>query len=207
MTRYLTYTLAGCPRVNWLAVMLEPRPTRWSRRQCARRAGGRHAASTGVSSLVVAAHISAPPSASAAESGRLARSCRPVMGGRFNCIGAWSCLRRAGLPRSLLSPPGEAFWPSGPMDHGVQRRERGGGQAAGPAARPELAAPSAAAVPREIPTCSASLLFRLSGPQAAACHRQFLRPSSSMRSAPGRSEVMRQPGRWRFPCATRGAAP
>jgi hypothetical protein len=135
----------------------------------------------------------------AAESGRLASSCRPVMGGRFNCVGAWSCLRCAGLPRSLLSPPGEAFWPSGPMDHGVQRRERDGGQAAGPAARPELAAPSAAAVPREIPTCSASLLFRFSGPQAAACHRQFLRPSSSMRSAPGRSEVMRQPGRWRFP--------
>jgi hypothetical protein len=135
---------------------------------------------------------------SAAESGRLASSCRPVMGGRFNCVGAWSCLRRAGLPRSLLSPPGEAFWPSGPMDHGVQRRERGGGQAAGPAARPELAAPSAAAVPREIPTCSASLLFRLSGPLAAACHRQFLRPSSSMRSAPGRSEVMRQPDRWCF---------
>jgi hypothetical protein len=47
------------------------------------------------------------------------------------------------------------------MDHGVQRRERGGGQAAVPAATPELAAPSAAAVPREIPTCSASLLFRL----------------------------------------------
>lgn len=129
----------------------------------------------------------------AAESGRLASSCRPVMGGRFNCVGAWSCLRRAGLPRSLLSPPGEAFWPSGPMDHGVQRRERGGGQAAGPAARPELAAPSAAAVPREIPTCSASLLFRLSGPQAAGCHRQFLCSSSSMPSAPGRSEVMRQP--------------
>ena len=105
------------------------------------------------------------------------------MGGRFNCVGAWSCLRRAGLPRSLLSPPGEAFWPSGPMDHGVQRRERGGGQAAGPAAGPELAAPSAAAVPREIPTCSASLLFRLSGPQAAGCHRQFLCSSSDAFSA------------------------
>ena len=85
------------------------------------------------------------------------------MGRASNCVGAWSYLRRAGTPRSLLSPPGEALWPSGPMDHGVQRRERGGGQAAGPAARPELAAPSAAAVPREIPTCSASLLFRLSG--------------------------------------------
>ena len=41
------------------------------------------------------------------------------------------------------------------MDHGGQRRQRGGGQAAGPAATPELAAPSAAAGPREIPTCSA----------------------------------------------------
>ena len=54
------------------------------------------------------------------------------------------------------------------MDPGVQRRGRGDGQAAGPAARPELAAPSAAAVPREIPTCSASLLFRLFRP---ASHR------------------------------------
>jgi hypothetical protein len=86
-------------------------------------------------------------------------ACRSVMGQVFNCAGAWSCLRRAVIPRSLLSPPGEALWPSGPMDHGVQRRERGGGQAVGPAARPELAAPSAAAAPREIPTCSASLLF------------------------------------------------
>jgi hypothetical protein len=84
-------------------------------------------------------------------------------GRAVNCAGAWSCLWRAGIPRSLLSPPGEGLWRSGPMDHGVQRRERGGGQAAGPAARPELAAPSAAAVPREIPTCSASLLFRRSG--------------------------------------------
>jgi hypothetical protein len=95
------------------------------------------------------------------------------MSGRSNCVGAWSCLRRAGIQRSLLSPPGEALWPSGPMGHGVQRRGRGGGQAAGPAATPEPAAPSAAAVPRETPTCSASLLFRLSGPQATACRRQF----------------------------------
>lgn len=118
--------------------------------------------------------------------------------GRFNCFGAWSCLRRAGIPRSLLSPPGEALWPSGPMGHGVQRRGRGGGQAAGPAATPEPAAPSAAAVPRETPTCSASLLFRLSGPQVTACRRQFFCPSSSMRSAPGRSEAMGQRGRWRW---------
>jgi hypothetical protein len=147
---------------------------------------------------------------SAAESTRLACSCRSVMSGRFNCVGAWSCLRRAGIARSLLSPPGEALWPSGPMGHGVQRRGRGGGQAAGPAATPEPAAPSAAAVPRETPTCSASLLFRLSGPQAPACRRQFFCPSSSMRSAPGRSEAMRQPGRWRWrlpPRATRGVAP
>jgi hypothetical protein len=99
----------------------------------------------------------------AAASTRLAGSYRSLMGRASNCVGAWSYLRRAGTPRSLLSPPGEALWPSGPMDHGVQRRERGGGQASGPAARPELAAPSAAAVPREIPTCSASLLFRFSG--------------------------------------------
>jgi hypothetical protein len=102
-----------------------------------------------------------PTHCHAATSTRLVCSCRSVMGQAFNCAGAWSYLRRAGIPRSLLSPPGEALWPSGPMDHGVQRRERGGGQAAGPAARLELAAPSAAAVPREIPTCSASLLFRL----------------------------------------------
>jgi hypothetical protein len=117
-----------------------------------------------------------------------------VTGRRINCAGAWSCVWRAGIPRSLLSPPGEALWPADPMDHGGQRRERGGGQAAGPAARPKLAAPSAAAVPREIPTCSVPLFFRLSGPRAAACHGQFLRPASSMRSAPGRPEVMRQPG-------------
>ena len=87
--------------------------------------------------------------------------------GGVNCVGSWSCVRRAGIPRSLLSPPGEAPWPSGPMDHGVQRRERGGGQAGGPAARPELAVPSAAAVPKEISTCSASLLFGLSNARAA----------------------------------------
>ena len=117
-----------------------------------------------------------------------------MTGRRINCAGAWSCVWRAGIPRSLLSPPGEALWPADPMDHGGQRRERGGGQAAGPAARPKLAAPSAAAVPREIPTCSVPLFFRLSGPRAAACHGQFLRPASSMRSAPGRPEVMRRPG-------------
>ena len=100
-----------------------------------------------------------------------ARTCRrehlpgllvQVGDGGVNCVGSWSCVRRAGIPRSLLSPPGEAPWPSVPMDHGVQRRERGGGQAGGPAARPDLAVPSAAAVPREISTCSASLLFGLS---------------------------------------------
>jgi hypothetical protein len=34
--------------------------------------------------------------------------------------------------------------------------------------------------------------FRLSGPQATACRRQFFCPSFSMRSAPGRSEAMRR---------------
>ena len=143
----------------------------------------------------------------AAESGRLASSCRPVMGVRFNCVGAWSCLRRAGLPRSLLSPPGEAFWPSGPMDHGVQRRERGGGQAAGPAARPELAAPSGAAVPREIPTCSASLPL----PAFRSASRRLLQAvplpvffdAFSARLARGYAAA----GPLAFSRATRGAAP
>lgn len=154
------------------------------------------APTTGVAYVSLDGYASSPRATNA-------RTCRrehlpgllvQVGDGGVNCVGSWSCVRRAGIPRSLLSPPGEAPWPSVPMDHGVQRRERGGGQAGGPAARPDLAVPSAAAVPREISTCSASLLFRLSGPRAAACHGRFLCPSSSMRSAPGRPEVMRQPG-------------
>jgi hypothetical protein len=69
----------------------------------------------------------------------------------------WPCVRSARTPRSLPSRPGGAVSPYGRMGHGVQRRQRGDGQAAGPAAVRWPAAARSAAGQIEKPTCSASL--------------------------------------------------
>jgi len=54
------------------------------------------------------------------------------------------CGRRAGIPRSLPSRPGEVPWPYGLRDHGVQRPVPGGGQTPGQAAPRWTAAPKRA---------------------------------------------------------------
>lgn len=52
-----------------------------------------------------------------------------------------ACRGRGAIPLSLLSRPDEALWLFGLMDHGVQRRGRGGGQAAVQPAMRRPAAP------------------------------------------------------------------
>ena len=74
-------------------------------------------------------------------------------------LSAWPCARSAPTPRSLPSRPGGAISPCGRMGHGGQRRARGDGQAAGPAAMRWPAAATSAAGQIEKPTCSASLLL------------------------------------------------
>jgi hypothetical protein len=74
-------------------------------------------------------------------------------------LSVWPCARSARIPQSLPSRPGGAVSPYGRMGHGVQRRQRGDGQAAGPAAARWPAAATSAAGQIEKPTYSASLLF------------------------------------------------
>jgi hypothetical protein len=73
-------------------------------------------------------------------------------------LSVWSCARSVRTPRSLPSRPREAVSPHGRMDHGVQRRQRDDGQAAGPVAVRRPAAARSAAWQIEKATCSASLL-------------------------------------------------
>jgi hypothetical protein len=74
-------------------------------------------------------------------------------------LSVWPCGRSARTPRSLPSPPGGAISPYGRMGHGVQRRQRGDGQAAGPTAVRWPAAARSAAGQIGKPTSSASLLL------------------------------------------------
>ena len=71
-------------------------------------------------------------------------------------LSVWPCARSARTPRSLPNRPGGAVSPYGQMGHGVQRRQRRDGQAAGPAAVRWPAAARPAAGQIEKPPCSAS---------------------------------------------------
>jgi hypothetical protein len=77
----------------------------------------------------------------------------------FAGLSGHPCARSARTPRLLPSRPGGAVSPYGRMGHGVQRRRRGDGPAAGPAAVRWSAAARSAAGQIEKPTCSASLLL------------------------------------------------
>src|SRR5690348_6762267 len=76
-------------------------------------------------------------------------------------LSVWPCARSARTPRSPPNRPGKAISPCGRMGHGVQRRQRRDGQAAGPAAVRWPAVATSAAAQTEKPTCSASLLLLL----------------------------------------------
>ena len=92
-------------------------------------------------------------------------------------LSVWPCARRARTPRSRPSRPGGAVSPYGRMGHGVQRRRRGDGQAAGPAAVRWPAAARSAAGQIEKPTCSASLPLFPPGGRPQACPALICRTS------------------------------
>jgi hypothetical protein len=98
--------------------------------------------------------------------------------------------KRAGIPRSPPSRPGEVPWPYGLMDHGVQQPVPGGGQAPGPAAARCTAAPRRAAAWTETSTCFCSSCYgQQAGPRCTAAHR----PACSLRPA-GAPVMVAQPG-------------
>ena len=96
-------------------------------------------------------------------------------GGPLPVFSVWPCAGSARTPRSLPNRPGEAVSPCGRMGHGVQRRQRRDGQAAGPAAGRWSVAATSAAGQIEKPTCSASLsssrLEPARWPIGGACYR------------------------------------
>jgi hypothetical protein len=102
-------------------------------------------------------------------------------------VSALPCGRRGGIPRSRPSRPDEAFWLCGLIDHDGQRPGRRGGQPAGPPATRRPAAPRSAAAPTEIPTCSASLLFRWARPLPRTAHRPGF-PAPSAAQGPASAE-------------------
>ena len=116
-------------------------------------------------------------------------------------LNVWPCARSARTPRSRPSRPGAALSPYGRMDHGVQRRQRGDGQAAGPAAVRSPAAATSAAGQIEKPTWSASLLLspaRRSAPRRAdADLRDFLTELSCASVPFPPARLAAQPGMYR----------
>jgi hypothetical protein len=122
--------------------------------------------------------------------------------GRFLAgLNVWPCARSARTPRSLPSRPGGAVSPCGRMGHGVQRRQRGDGQAAGLGAVRWPAAATSAAGQIEKPTWSASLLLSPArrsarGGPTAICGTSY-RIELCISAVPG-SQVAVQPGMYRW---------